>query len=163
MPLKISIGLARKVGVANYGSRGATVGLEMEADASLAQRPEEFYRQIEQLFRLARESVDRELARPAAAAANGARQNGAAATQPRRLRAATPNQLRALRAIAADQGLDLAEEVRRRYAISQLEELSLVEASELIAALRTAPGRSIPGEDGSEDGATADTASVDAM
>ena len=162
MPLKISIGLARKVGVANYGSRGATVGLEMEADASLAQRPEEFYRQIEQLFRLARESVDRELARPAAAAANGARQNGAAATQPRRLRAATPNQLRALRAIAADQGLDLAEEVRRRYAISQLE-LSLVEASELIAALRTAPGRSIPGEDGSEDGATADTASVDAM
>ena len=32
MPLKLSIASSRKVGEPNYGSRGATVGLEMEVD-----------------------------------------------------------------------------------------------------------------------------------
>jgi hypothetical protein len=35
MPLKLSISLSRKVGKANYGSRGANVGLKLETEASL--------------------------------------------------------------------------------------------------------------------------------
>jgi hypothetical protein len=151
MPLKLSIGLSRKVGEVNYGSRGATVGLEMEADASLAQRPEEFCRQIGQLFRLARESVDRELARPAGSDTNGAARNGDH-QQVRRLRNATPNQLRALRAIAADQGRDLVAEIRQRYSVERPEELSLVEASELIDALRGLQKVNVSAADGEPSG-----------
>jgi hypothetical protein len=147
MPLKLSIGLSRKVGEANYGSRGATVGLEMEADASLAQRPDEFYRQIGQLFRLARESVDRELARPAGSDVNGAARNGDH-EHVRRFRSATPNQRRALRAIAADQGRELEAEIRQRYGLERPEELSLVEASELIDALRGLPNAQASKADG---------------
>lgn len=39
MPLKLNIALSRKIGDRNYGSRGATVGLEMEVDSSLLDQP----------------------------------------------------------------------------------------------------------------------------
>ena len=64
MPLKLSIGLSRKAGEANYGSRGATVGLEMEVDANLVHQPRRLEKRIAYMFQLARQSVDRELAGP---------------------------------------------------------------------------------------------------
>ena len=62
MPLKLNIAMSRKVGERNYGSRGATVGLEMEVDSSLVDQPRELHQRIARLFRLAKASVDRELA-----------------------------------------------------------------------------------------------------
>ena len=63
MPLKTNVGLSRKVGDSNYGSRGASVNLEVELDSSLLQEPERLLDRIRQLFRLAQQSVDEELSR----------------------------------------------------------------------------------------------------
>ena len=35
MPLKLNVGASRKVGDNNYGSRGASINLEMELDGTL--------------------------------------------------------------------------------------------------------------------------------
>ena len=39
MPLKLNVGLSRKIGEANYGSRGASVNLEMDLDGNLVGDP----------------------------------------------------------------------------------------------------------------------------
>ena len=61
MPLKLNVGLSRKVGEANYGSRGASVNLELELEAGLVSEPDRLQDRIRQLFRLAKQSVDEEL------------------------------------------------------------------------------------------------------
>src|SRR4051812_21657269 len=53
MPWKLNIAMSRRVGERNYGSRGATVGQEMEVDSSLVDQPPELHRRIARLFRLA--------------------------------------------------------------------------------------------------------------
>ena len=61
MPLKLNVGLSRKIGEANFGSRGASVNLELELEAGLAGEPGRLHDRIRQLFRLAKDSVDEEL------------------------------------------------------------------------------------------------------
>ena len=61
MPLKLNVGLSRKVGEANYGSRGASVNLELELDPAVVDEPERLHDRIRQLFGLAKDSVDEEL------------------------------------------------------------------------------------------------------
>lgn len=137
MPLRIIVNISRKVGEANYGSRGATIGLEMEAEASLVHQTALFHDQVDQLFALARESVDRELAKPAATLANGPLRNFMNRSREGVERAATENQLRALKAITNAQGLDLLFELRVRFGIENLAELTLVQASRLIDELKS--------------------------
>src|SRR5690606_17453313 len=111
MPLKLNVGLSRKVGEANYGSRGASVNLELELDSGLVSEPDRLHDRIRQLFRLAKASVDEELhsegspevatsvsnGRAHAHASNGnGHRTGAA-------RPATQSQMRALWAIAERQ------------------------------------------------------------
>ena len=61
MPMKLNVGLSRKVGEPNYGSRGASVNLELELDNSLVEQPERLRDRIRQLYQLAKVSVDEEL------------------------------------------------------------------------------------------------------
>lgn len=61
MTMKLNVGLSRKVGEANYGSRGASVHLEVEVESALAAEPQQLQERIRLLFRLARQSVDSEL------------------------------------------------------------------------------------------------------
>ena len=155
MPLRTNIGVSRKVADNNYGSRGATVNLEVELDSSLIQEPERLQERIRQVFRLAQQSVDEELARQTTgnngsnghtAATNGngngnGGQNGNSNghTAPRRsnARKATASQARALHAIADRQGLDLAAELQRRFGVASPEDLSITEASQTIDELKS--------------------------
>jgi hypothetical protein len=135
--LKLNIGLSKKVGEPNYGSRGASVNLELEVEAGLVNQPDELQDRIRRLFRLAKSSVDDEL--------NGSTNNGQNGNvhdsngngqQQRGGRAATASQVRALHSIASRQRLDLAAEVRNRFNIDRPEDLLIGEASELIDAIK---------------------------
>lgn len=129
MPLKLNIAMSRKVGEPNYGSRGATVGLEMEVDTSLANEPQQLHDRIARLFQLAKHSIDAEL---------GSRhgQYTSPADSGSETRMATAKQLQAIRAIANRQNVDLAEELRGRFQLGKLEDLSLEQASLLIDAMK---------------------------
>jgi hypothetical protein len=130
MPLKLNIASSRKVGEPNYGSRGATVGLEMEVDSSLVDHPRQLHERIRRLFRLAKQSVNLELGSPPPA-----RQQ---LDEPEPIiRPATGRQIRAIQAIAGRRNLDLTEELRGRFGIERPEDLSLVEASQLIDVIKT--------------------------
>lgn len=144
--LKLNVGLSRKVGEANYGSRGASVHLELEVEAGLATEPEALRDRVRQLFRMARASVDEELGgngqatngddghgRSDHARGNGANGNGTRQSNGRR---ATDSQVRAIHAIANRQRLDLVCELRNRYGVDEPEALSISEASEFIDAIK---------------------------
>ena len=63
MPLKTNIGVSRKVSDNQYGSRGASVNLEVELDSTLINDPRRFHERIRQCFRLAQQAIDDELNR----------------------------------------------------------------------------------------------------
>ena len=157
MPLRTNVGVSRKIADNNFGSRGASINLEVELDSALIQEPERFQERIRLVFRLAQEAVDEELARQIAphgqgnghtSAANGNGHpngngryngNGNGHAAPRRSggRRATASQARALRAIADRQGLELATELQVRFGVHEPEELSITEASGLIDQLKS--------------------------
>lgn len=60
--LKLTISYSRKVGEANYGSRGAGVSLECELAPGLLRRPRHLQNKTQRVFALARRWVDAELA-----------------------------------------------------------------------------------------------------
>ena len=132
MPLKLNVVVSRKVGEPNYGSRGATVGLEVELASGLLHDIRNLRARVAKLFRFASASVDQELKRPggsAVAIANGGSKPASY------VRPATAAQLRAIQATAERHSIDLKEELRSRFGIECPEELSLQRASQLIGAL----------------------------
>jgi hypothetical protein len=142
MPLKLNVSLSRKIGQANYGSRGAIVGVELELDLGLVNKPDQLHSRIRQLFGLARSAVDEELRgdngqAPVNPTANG---DGREPSRP-----ATAAQLRAVRAIAKQQRVNLEDMLRHEFGIARPEDLSLPQASQLIDQLKargaTAGGR----------------------
>ena len=124
--LKLNVGFNRKTGEANYGSRGASVNLELEAESGLASDPEKLRERIRFLFGLAKASVEEELnghtsnghsAAHASANGNGhGNGNGRRRDAPRK---ATASQARALNVIADRQGVNLAALLRQRFGVSQ--------------------------------------------
>jgi hypothetical protein len=149
--LKLNIGLSRKVGEANYGSRGASVNLEIELESEMAGDADTLRDRVRQLFCMARASVDEELngnghssnsnggnghhtqqSRPANGNGHGSHQtqNG------RNGRVATASQVRALFAIASRERIDLPQLVRDRFQVDRAEDLSLRDASTLIDELK---------------------------
>ena len=144
--LKLNVGLSKKVGLPDYGSRGATVNLELELDSGLATDADRLKERIRQLFALAKASVDEELAASGVGSqpsdphrGNGAASQGHTNGQRRdNTRRATASQVRALSAIAERKQLDLAGILAERFGTRESAELSIVEASQLIDELKTA-------------------------
>lgn len=158
MPLKLNVGLSRKVGEPNFGSRGASVNLELELDSAIVGEPDRLQERIRQMFLLAKQSIDEELhtpteppgpqgnnsnnnqARHSAAPNNGQRQsanaNGRRSSSPP---PATTSQVRALHAIANRQGLNLEAALRDRFDVDRPEVLTIAEASEMIDEMKNLP------------------------
>src|SRR5438477_12851807 len=110
MPLRITVGLSRKVGEPHYGSRGASLNLELEVDAGLFARPTKLRERLRKVFALVRTSLVEELeagkvceslpAEPSCAPTSkpGAAMNGkgeANGQHPAAARSATPLQIKA--------------------------------------------------------------------
>jgi len=157
MPLKLNVGLSRKVGEANYGSRGASVDIELELDSNLAADPAKLQERIRQLFDMVRSSLTEELngnggnhanssgrtgegSGPASpnGNGNGANQNGRQSQQPR---GATQSQVKAIFAIAKNQHIDLKRLLSDRFQRSRPDDLSIQEASKLIDELKNSASR----------------------
>ena len=131
--IKLNCGVSRKVGEPNYGSRGASVNVELELESSAAQDTNLLHQKIRGLFAIARGAVDEELARTSASAnrpPQGPANNGA-----RNVRPATDSQLRAIRAISERLGLDPEAQAQQQFSRG-LGELLLPEASRLIDHLK---------------------------
>src|SRR5438128_1602033 len=127
MPLRLNVGLNRKVGEANYSSRGASVNLELELDSALVEDPVKLKERIRLLYGLVRTALAEELnggngnghppgseARPTASQncnGNGNGQNTAPATGQRTggQRQATQSQVRAIHAIARSRQVNLTQ------------------------------------------------------
>lgn len=140
MPLKLNIGSSKKVGMPDYGSKGASVHLELELDSSLARNTDQLQSQIKSLFQQARDAVENELfgrESTPAHSQNGSSTNGNGHYRQSNGRRATDSQVRALHAIANRQKIDLRSLLDRQYQIGRPEDLSLQEASQLIDDLNS--------------------------
>ena len=145
MAIKVNVGFSRKVGEPNYGSRGASVHLEVELDRIALDDSELFGSEFEGIFERARDAVDRELQRDVSRASESGEpsdgqpnhhgQNGSA----RAPRPATPNQIRAIQTIARHRDVDLCHLLETRFGGKAAEDLSIMEASLLIDRLKSAP------------------------
>lgn len=156
--MKINVGLCRKIGEANFGSRGATVNLELELDSSLVGEPAKLKERIRQLFALVRTSLAEELnggnghsqqpngeAHPpnsqngngngnghSTGAQNGQRSGGQ--------RPATQSQVKAIYAIARGRQINVAQFLRDRFQVGRPDDLSLRDASAVIDELKSPDG-----------------------
>ena len=163
MPLRLNIGLSKKIGLPDYGSLGASVNLELELDSGAIGDPDRLHQQIRHLFGLAEKSVEEKLSgrQPNSQAGHGQGrdtqhngsgnghsrfspgsgngQNGQTSRRASHGRAATASQVRAIQAITSRQGVDLGQLLSNRYRIQNPEDLTLADASALIDELKTQP------------------------
>jgi hypothetical protein len=140
--MKLNVGASRKVTDNNYGSRGASVNLELELDASLVAEPDRLQDRIRELFGLVRASLAEELNGHASGQCNG---HGAPPTEHRlgsrngaAIPPATPSQVRALHAITRSQGIDLSQFLYDHFQLRRANDLSIRQASTAIDALKAA-------------------------
>ena len=165
MPLRLNVGVSRKVGLPDYGSVGASCNLELEVDAGLLERDlDAFHARVRDAYVAAHQAVHDELARLHAGAqagppehprddprpddratrdrpeTNGRRaeaRRGNGDRQPS-ARAATAKQVAALAALARRAGADLEGLLRDEYGVTRPEQLSVPQASRVIDLLMAA-------------------------
>jgi hypothetical protein len=151
MPLKLNLGLSRKVGESNYGSRGANINVEMEVDSSLVTDPDKLKERIRQLFGLVRTSLAEELngngnghhqsangdSREPGQDSNGNGQDQDTGQRTNSPRPATQSQVKAIFAICRSQNVDMKRLLQDRFRIGRPEDLNIKEASTLVDELKS--------------------------
>jgi hypothetical protein len=142
MPLKLNIGLSRKVGEPNYGSRGASVNLELELESGLLSNPTRLQEQIKHLFGMVKVSLAEELNGGSHPPANGAAAQSAplSTNQSSAARMATPARIKALYALTRQQGVEMPAFLQQRCQVNRPQDLSLKQASSLIDTLKNGQG-----------------------
>ena len=130
--IKLNAGVSRKVGEPNYGSRGASVNVELELESSVVNDTEALYEKIRRLFALAKRSVDEELGISASAPSNGPTSSTTSNGEPR---PATDKQKYAIAAICNENGFDEDQETMGLFG-RPVSQLTLPEASQLIDRLK---------------------------
>ena len=164
--MKLNVGLCRKVGEAHYGSRGATVNLELELDSSLVSDPARLKERIRQLFSLVRTSLAEELngsngnghgQQPNGEAPLPNTQNGngddngnnngnehsSGSPNGQRnggQRPATLSQVKAIHAIARSRRINVFQFLQKRFQVGRPDDLSLTDASAAIDELKSPDG-----------------------
>jgi hypothetical protein len=164
MPLKLNVGVSRKVGLPDYCSAGASCNVEVELDSGLLQHDlGAFHAEVRGAFIAARQAVDDELVRLQAQPAPGGvpatmtghdRRNGgpgrtsgaptrtngvparANAANGRAPKPATTNQVKAIHAIARRQNADLTGLLGDEFGVAMPEDLTLSQASAFIDRLK---------------------------
>ncbi len=138
MPMKLSIGLSRKVGQPNFGSHAASCSVEFEVEGSMLQANlETFHHHVRNGFAACEKAVEDELARheanpqPEPQRSQGNGERGQA-------RQATSAQVRAILAIGHRQRADISQLVNDRFQVGRPEDLSVQQASQLIDELKGA-------------------------
>ena len=61
MPLTLNCGLTKKIGEPNFGSRGASINVELELESGLINEPAKLQERIRQAFTIVRASLAEEL------------------------------------------------------------------------------------------------------
>lgn len=164
MPLKLNVGLSKKIGLPQYGSLGATCHVEIELDRSLLDGDHDRFQQfVRQSYAACATAVNDELARqqagvnvngsrgrqpgdempeslphPAVAAANPAE------GQENRISQKQRNYARQLAGQIQGIGLRRLDQVVERMFVKPLEALTSLEASSLIDTLKAVKAGSIP-------------------
>ena len=145
MPLKLNCGLSRKIGEANYGSRGASVNVELELESSLIGEPAKLQERIRQLFSVVRSSLTEELNGNghSSTTSNGNDQskptttnNGNGTSRNGGQRQATQSQVKAIHAIARSRRIDVGKFLNERFHVSRPDDLTIKDASTAIDELK---------------------------
>ena len=141
MPLKLNVGLSRKIGEANYGSRGACVNIEVEVEPTLVEKPDQLRERVRYLFQLAKTSVEEELSGHGVrdAAGSGNNGNGNAGAQGGSGHQATDKQLGYARQLAGQVsglGIRRLDELTNKMFGKPVTELTTLDASGLIDMLK---------------------------
>ena len=145
MPVRINVGVAKKVGQPNFGSAGATCNVEFELDGGFDNgSTESFQDAVRRAYAACREAIESELTtqeqglepqladqHQSPATYRTANQTSLG-TQPR---GATPSQVRAIHAISNHSGISLAD-VLSQFNVSRPDDLSIRDASSLIDQLK---------------------------
>ena len=147
MPVKVNIGLSKKVGLPDYGSLGASAHVEFELDGGYDNgSTERFQDAVRRAYAACREAVESELSaqeqdsKPQRTGQHQSPATNRVANQTNpgtQTRSATTSQVRAIHAIANRNGVALAG-VLGQFSVSRPDELSIRDASSVIDQLKNA-------------------------
>ncbi len=141
--LKLNVGLNRKVGEPNYGSRGGSVHMEVELDNSLMQEPDRLRETVSRLFAMVRQSLEQELVADSDCSRSGLEEGPSVRSEKQTLQEAitaqaklvTGKQLSFLQNLARTQRRNLEQECEQAYQALP-ERLTSKQASSLIEKWR---------------------------
>ena len=141
MPMKMTIGLSRKVDMPRYSSLGATCAVDLDAP-DFGDNPDGYRRRVHAAFLSCSRAVEEELGRhrpPPEGSESGDAAGPIEEDPGGPRRPATGSQFRALRALCRRAGVDLDALVAERCGGDGPEGLSVAEAGRLIDELQRAP------------------------
>ena len=144
--IKLHVSACKKITDGNYGSRGGSVGIEVEVDSSLVGDSAKLQAQIRHLFELARRSLTEELQannepasteelrnQPNESSFNGNSAGHAVTVTP--VRYATEKQIICIQGLARKHGVPVPE-LLKQAGVRVFNDMSVRQASQMIESLK---------------------------